>query len=792
MSTFVVLDSDEEPSSPAVPLPPRSEEPSRGTGATDAHPHQNSSSRSRGPGTEGFALIRAQIADCDAELENIRKELEFLIERRTQLETLRANLTSSLPSTTASSSVSRPAAPAVDFSTPSFPWHARLLTLRRRFWPEITQFRNKQLDVINATCAGKDVVYVAQTGGGKSLTYQLPAIHSPGITLVVSPLVSLSRDQLLSLRHRRIGAAALYAGTSRDEEKRVAEDMVNGAGGPWWDHDDGDGGGGSGGGGGGSGGGRGGGGGTKNVDEDQDEHGYDGGLRLVYVTPEKVAKSKRFIQTLEKCHKRGRLARIVVDEAHCCSTQGHDFRPDYAHLGLLRQLFPTVPVLALSATLPPSLLASVVQVLGLVPGEADPEAGVLVVQSELYRANLRFEVIPKARGAKEEVKQIGDWIHEKHPGHSGIVYCLSRKDTETYSAGLREQGISSLAYHADLSDDTREAVHVRWRDGNTDVVCATIAFGLGIDKPDVRFVAHATMSKSCEGYYQEAGRAGRDGEPADCVLFYRAGDVSRLSSMVFNDHSGLKSLYLMVRYCEDLSMCRRELIRRHFGAGSTTLSGTNARLVSAEEGRCGNCDHCLDDGTPIEVERVDVTREAVEICKVLIALKDGGGEVSESAKGKGTADPDRVTIVKLIELLRGVGPLAKLAEIQVLVRDGLVSFPIGARYKWGRDDVEKLIIAMILDGRIREEFAVTAYTTNAYVTCSRAGRRLAEMWASHGAERTPKIELVMRKSGVTVQKDSKRQRSAANGVKRDRNDEEDSEHLEEDFVQLRKLKTIKT
>ena len=276
---------------------------------------------------------------------------------------------------------------------------------------------------------------------------------------------------------------------------------------------------------------------------------------ILYATPEKISKSKSFLNKLEVCFRRGSLKRIVIDEAHCCSEWGHDFRTDYNALHILKTQFSNVPLLCLTATAIPKVVTEVCKTLNIV--------GCEVFRCPIHRPELRYSVVPKHVNDKVVVEDIVRFIATSHHNSSGIVYCYTRKDCETVAAELSLQGIQASPYHADMSSEERLQVQQFWQAGRYQVVVATVAFGMGINKMNVRFVIHHTLSKSIEGFYQESGRAGRDGLAADCVIYYRSSDVIRLSTRVIADRSGLGKLYSSANFCENRSSCRRDSAAWH-------------------------------------------------------------------------------------------------------------------------------------------------------------------------------------------------------------------------------------
>ncbi|OQR97596.1 bloom syndrome protein, DEAD/DEAH box helicase [Achlya hypogyna] len=400
-------------------------------------------------------------------------------------------------------------------------------------------FRKNQREAIEATLRGQDVFVLMPTGGGKSLCYQLPAVLSPGITIVVSPLLSLIQDQVTSLvRNQPVGipAAFLSSQTLAALKKAVWRDL----------------------------------------------HRPIPTLKLLYVTPERLAASDSLIQVLESLHQRGMLARFVVDEAHCVSSWGHDFRPDYHKLGNLKDLFPSVPLMALTATAPQKVIDSVKKVLKI------PRAQVFSMS--FNRTNLSFAVLEKDLDGKVDLNlmprsnavvegkalaSLYEYIKTKYDNSVvGIVYCMTKQQSEDVANYLFDRGILADFYHAGQSSSDRELVQEAWQRGEIKVVCATIAYGMGIDKPDVRYVIHYAVAKCVEGYYQEAGRAGRDGKPSQCTIFYNRRDVTKIKSIINMPKKGsnaksravhMEKLEKMMDYCEDDTSCRRQALVAYFG-----------------------------------------------------------------------------------------------------------------------------------------------------------------------------------------------------------------------------------
>lgn len=371
-------------------------------------------------------------------------------------------------------------------------------------------FRPMQLEAITAALAGKDVFLCLPTGSGKSLCYQLPAYLSAGLTVVVMPLLALIRDQSEKVNRLGMRSACFMSGQSLDAVESTYEAVES-----------------------------------------------DPALSILFLTPEKLAKSDRTVLVLQQLYRAGRLSRLVVDEAHCVSKWGRTFREDYLRLSDFRPLFPTIPIVALTATATARVKEDVCAILGL----KDP----VCLQTSFNRPNLLFSVRPKSYNA---LREIGAFILISHPGDCGLIYCLSTKETELVAAHLASvYKLSITHYHAKLKPAERVKVERRWKAGEVLILASTIAFGMGIDKPDVRFVIHHSMPMSLDNYIQEAGRAGRDNAPANCILYYNRKDrgrneyLLRMSSRVEDAGYGgaITDLDIMSEYCEEKLKCRREI-----------------------------------------------------------------------------------------------------------------------------------------------------------------------------------------------------------------------------------------
>lgn len=471
------------------------------------------------------------------------------------------------------------------WSSLDFPWTKKLEVNNKKVFGNHS-FRPNQREVINATMSGCDVFVLMPTGGGKSLTYQLPALICAGITLVISPLVSLIQDQIMHLVQANIPSSYLSANMEWTEQQEILREL------------------------------------------NSDYCKY----KLLYVTPEKVARSDVLLRHLESLHTRELLARIVIDEAHCVSQWGHDFRPDYQGLGILKQKFPNTPVLALTATATASVKEDVVQALGLI--------NCIVFRQSFNRPNLWYSVVPKT---KKCVEDIDKFIRENHFDECGIIYCLSRLDCEKVSEKLQECGHKSAFYHGNMDPAQRAFVQKQWSKDEINIICATVAFGMGINKPDVRFVIHHSLPKSIEGYHQECGRAGRDGQRSSCVLYYSYSDYIRVKHMLSQGaieqnsmtsgynrlnmtnsgrilETNTENLLRMVSYCENDVDCRRLLQLAHFGEkfDSSTCQKT--------------CDNCLKITSSIEKDVTEIAKQLVELVK-LTGQKFSSSHILEVYRG---------------------------------------------------------------------------------------------------------------------------------------------------------------
>ena len=387
-----------------------------------------------------------------------------------------------------------------------------------------TTFRGAQQAIVEHVCKGGDALVLMPTGGGKSLCYQIPALLRPGVAIIVSPLIALMQDQVDALKQLGVSAAFLNSSLEAEEAREVYRKV------------------------------------------------HRGELKLLYVAPERLMTGG-FLELLEGLAQDNCIALFAIDEAHCVSQWGHDFRPEYRQLTILHERFPDVPRIALTATADAPTRSEIVERLKLEQAEQ--------FVSSFDRPNIRYRIMLKDNARK----QLQTFLETEHPDDAGIVYCLSRKKVEETAAWLKEQGWDALPYHAGLDTATRNANQKRFLREEGVIMVATVAFGMGIDKPNVRFVAHLDLPKSMEGYYQETGRAGRDGLPANAWMAYGLGDVVSMRQMLLSGDAPeerkrveLQKLDALLGFCESTT-CRHQTILRYFGED--------------HPGDCNECDNCL-------------------------------------------------------------------------------------------------------------------------------------------------------------------------------------------------------
>ena len=429
-------------------------------------------------------------------------------------------------------------------------------------------FRVGQREIIEANLAGQDTLAIMPTGGGKSICFQLPALLKTGVTIVVSPLIALMQDQVTALKENGIGATFLNSTLSGRETNQRTQAILNGS------------------------------------------------IKLIYVAPERLF-AEQFIEFLNIVKNKIGIAGFAIDEAHCVSEWGHDFRPEYRQLRQIRQFYPDVPVIALTATATERVREDISQQLEL----KQPYIHI----ASFNRNNLYYEVVPK-QGTEQSYIDLLRQI-KKIQG-SGIVYCLSRKRVNEIAERLREDGVEAIPYHAGLGNKEREENQTRWIRDDVQVMVATVAFGMGINKPDVRFVIHYDLPRNIEGYYQESGRAGRDGEDSHCTLFLGYGDLETIKYLIAQkvdpysnepleaeQRIAQQQLRQVVDYAEGIA-CRRTILLRYFGEHF--------------HGDCANCDNCL---TPKPMEDWTVESQKLLSCVARVKERFGSGQVIDILRG---------------------------------------------------------------------------------------------------------------------------------------------------------------
>ncbi|MEV4351461.1 DNA helicase RecQ [Actinoplanes sp. NPDC049596] len=534
-------------------------------------------------------------------------------------------------------------------------------------------FRGQQREIIEHVVDGGDALVLMPTGGGKSLCYQIPALVRPGTGVVISPLIALMQDQVDALRTLGVRAGFLNSAQDYDERRLVEAEFVNGE------------------------------------------------LDLLYVAPEglSVAATQRLLD-------RGKISLFAIDEAHCVSQWGHDFRPDYLGLSMLHERWPDVPRIALTATATSATRQEIATRLRLDDARH--------FTASFDRPNIQYRIV----GKNEPRRQLLDLLRTEHPGDSGIVYCLSRASVEKVAEFLNQNGIAALPYHAGLDNRVRAANQSRFLREDGLVMVATIAFGMGIDKPDVRFVAHLDLPKSVEGYYQETGRAGRDGLPSTAWLAYGLQDVVQQRKMIESSDGDInfrrnasKHLDAMLALCETVS-CRRSELLAYFGQDPASDN-------------CGNCDTCL-----APPESWDATVPAQKLLSTVLRLqrergqKFGAGQSIDILTGKQT---DKVKQFRHDQLsVFGIGTELRDTEWRGVVRKLLAAGYLAVEGEYGTLALTESS-ATVLRGEVKVPMRREVAPVKTRAPKQRAAAAAA---ADMPAEAAPVFELLRTWRGATA------------------------------------------
>ncbi|WUR04484.1 Bloom syndrome protein (BLM) [Vairimorpha necatrix] len=478
----------------------------------------------------------------------------------------------------------------------------QLYYLRHIF--KLEKFRPNQEEIISSILKNKNVFVLMPTGGGKSLCYQIPSLISPGISIIISPLLSLVHDQISNLLKKNILALPFNSTLNNNEKKMVLENMSKGI------------------------------------------------IKIYYLTPESLCTNFILEKKLKELEKKNLLSRFIIDEAHCVSQWGHDFRPDYIEIKKIRNIYPSVPVVALTATATPKVELDILTNLQITNAE--------IFKQSFNRENLKYFVKLKTKTVEIDIVT---FIISHYKNECGIIYCTSKKECEMISEKLNKH-LKTAFYHAGLTKKERISVQSMWNENKFKIIVATIAFGMGIDKKDVRFVIHYSIPKSLEGYYQETGRAGRDGKESVCILYYTYSDKKKLDYMI-NMNKDLKQkqrqrdeLRDVIRFCENKTDCRRSLILSYF-----------SEKFDSKKCQKG-CDNCM---IKNKMEVKDYTKEAREIWE-LVKYK--------------------LSIHQIIDIYRGIGSKKVDSEYQ------------GKGKHLKRIEVERIVTQMVVKGHLEEKSEV--------------------------------------------------------------------------------------
>jgi RecQ family ATP-dependent DNA helicase len=573
-----------------------------------------------------------------------------------------------------------------------FPWSKTLNIMLRECF-RLHTFRPGQLEAINCVLSGNDVFLVMAAGAGKSLVYQLPSLVAcrmasgrSKITLIISPLVALMKDQVDELLRLGLPAASITKNTTKELKAEIFNDIAS----------------------------------------------PDGRIRLLYISPEMFAASKTLLSKLEAAHRIDKLQLCVVDEAHCCSAWGHNFRKDYLQLKMLKQQFERVPLLALTATASPRVVDDVKKILKM--------KGV-VFRTKTDRPNLVYSVVKKAEGTKA-LDQIAMIISEHFNGSSGIVYCMSQNETEKVSRGLVERGLRSLPYHAGMEDVERNATQNDWFSGRAQVIVATVSFGMGISKLDVRFVIHFAPPKSIDNYYQESGRAGRDGRPAHCILLFRPVEIGRVAAMCHDEGTQVATaaFHELLHYClltPASGVCRHAFMKQSLMQDlSDASSARRPPPLNTSENACdGTCDLCCwraHEQFLFEMpwERRDGTRRVAK--DIMVNVRSLLPALHAELEGLCSRDKHhRSTMMDLADALKKNG---------------------ACKSEWDKAAVHTICVAAQAANIIQVTTGHTGYSANCYFKSSRNPPPSADLWVGLPDFAAPPVAAARSATGVGVSK----------------------------------------